>query len=71
MTHSSPMFNSVQSSQSLETFSHATSTNSTPLDSSSTPNNPQESQAPTRHGGRVSNAYWTVEAIGIFYIYLQ
>jgi hypothetical protein len=71
MTHSSPMLNSVQSSQSLETFSHATSNNSTPLDSSSTPNNPQESQAPTRHGGRVSNAYWTVEAIGIFYIYLQ
>ncbi|KAK2381530.1 hypothetical protein QL285_069121 [Trifolium repens] len=63
MTHSSPMLNSVQLSQSLETFSHATSNNSTPLDSSSTPNNPQESQAPTRHGGRVSNAYWTVEAI--------
>jgi hypothetical protein len=37
MTHSSPMLNYVQSSQSLETLSHATSNNSTPLDSSSTP----------------------------------
>jgi hypothetical protein len=53
----------------IEGSSYATTNVSSPVDSSSNDEIPQQSQRPRQHVGRESPSHWTVDAIGICIVF--